>query len=431
MIFNIKLFAASIITTGFLIACFPSSSDDGNDTPEGEILNPIPSSSMGDPNLSSTIPGLSTIPGVSSVGSSSAGVSSQIEVSSSSVVFVPKCNRRPTSLEFRFVTGNVMVAGWQSGTYPAGGLSDGTLIVPEGDPCEEAQAVAPAMVGDDWNIFLQQPWQGRSGERLKLDVITWTSEPSSNTSSAVNTSSQSAVIPGAVAGWLTEEIYNKAFPNRNSFYTWASFVEAFDELQKFSSQGDFRFFLQEGSLDQKKREAAAFFANIIQETGTQNWNSGLYHIVETCAASGTPEGRCVGYGSSSPNYYFGRGPMQLSWNYNYEAFSLAAFNNVTTLLFDPNRVSEDPKVAWLAAMWFWNRVDTSYISNPPPTIHDIMVNGLSFGGYGGFGGTIKVINGGLECSSPNHPKALYRVHYYKQMLNLLGMPEEVSGLNCA
>ena len=34
-------------------------------------------------------------------------------------------------------------------------------------------------------------------------------------------------------------------------------------------------------------------------------------------------------------YYFGRGPKQLSWNYNYGQFSEAWFGNKSTLLNHP------------------------------------------------------------------------------------------------
>ncbi|EER04929.1 Endochitinase 1B, putative, partial [Perkinsus marinus ATCC 50983] len=35
------------------------------------------------------------------------------------------------------------------------------------------------------------------------------------------------------------------------------------------------------------------------------------------------------------------------------------------------------------------------------------------GRYPGFGVTTLIINGGLECSNPNDPRALNRIEYYK------------------
>lgn len=408
MIHQLKMSGLFLFTLMSLVACLNDPADD-----------PEPSN----PDITDPTSSISET-------SSSLQLSSS-ELSSSSEATGPICSRRATDLEFKFTTGEDIALGWQAGTYSTGNLTEGTLVVTEGDPCEEAQPLAAAMVGDDWNLFFQDPWLGRSGEVIKLDVITWSGEPQPDPSSSVEVSSSSVVVEDAVAGWFTEDLYNQAFPYRDPFYTWTSFVEAFDDLQKINTQGDFKSFLKEGTLLQRQREAAAFFANIVQETGTRDWNSGLFHIVETCAATGTPEGRCTGYGSSAGRYYYGRGPMQLSWNYNYEALSTAIYNNSTELLYDPDRVAKDPKIAWLAAMWFWNRVDTSYLSSPPPTIHDIMINGATFGGYGGFGGTIKIINGGIECTAPGNPKATSRTYHYKQMQNLFGIAIDESNLNCA
>lgn len=167
----------------------------------------------------------------------------------------------------------------------------------------------------------------------------------------------------------------------------------------------------------------------MQETGTGQWNSGLHYIVETCAASGSPNGNCVGYGSSAPHYYYGRGPMQLSWDYNYEAFSQSYYGSKALLLNNPSILQNDAKVAWLAAMWFWNRVDPSW-SNPPPAIHDVMVNAKSYRGSIGFGGTIKAINGGLECPSSGNSKAQRRISFYASMQGVLGLSQDSQNLNC-
>ena len=423
MISNLKIG----FTAGMLVACFPNSSEDKPSIPNIPI---DPNSSVVVDDNGSVIPGVSLpYPTSSTVVSST--LSSSGVISSSSVVFVPICQRRtPTSLDFQFITGNLMVAGWQPGSHEMGNLTVGTLIVPSGDPCEDAQELAAKFVGDEYNLFLKDAWRGRSADSIKIDVITWDMGPDTGNSSTTQTSSSSTEIPGAVAGWLTEEIYDQVFPNRDSFFTWTSFVEAFADLQKITQQGDFKSFLLEGTLAQKKREAAAFFGNIVQETGSNRTNTGLTHIVELCAENGVPVARCAtNYGASGSNYYYGRGPLQLSWNYNYQSFSEAIYNNGTTLLYDPDRVHEDPKIAWLAAMWFWNRVDASFFT-PPPTLHDIMINNAYYQGIGGFGGTIKVINGGYECSSANHPQAVNRAKYFNGMQVILGIPEDTSNLNC-
>ena len=193
--------------------------------------------------------------------------------------------------------------------------------------------------------------------------------------------------------------------------------------------GDFRNYLQEGTQIQKEREISAFFANVIQGTGGGRYDNGLIHIEETCANSGHPEGRCWGYKSSPPHCYFGRGPMRLSWSYNYESFSWAVYGDPKELLHDPDRIAQDPSLAWLPAMWFWNRVDDSYVT-PPPTIHEVVVNNANLQGNIGFGATIKIINGGLECPSVNVPNAMWRVHFYSAVQSILGVAEDLSHHHC-
>lgn len=278
-------------------------------------------------------------------------------------------------------------------------------------------------------------------------------------SSAAVSSSSVVNVPGSVAGWFTEDMYNKIFPNRAAFYTWSSFVEAFNALQNingyrqaptYAEDGTFKKFLQEGTLEQKKREAAAFFANIVQETGRGSWNTALYHRVETCAndggnppGPGTVRGHCatdyrtqnnIWGGPVSGKYYYGRGPMQLSWNTNYAWFSQDAFGDQNVLKNNPDLVGNDAKTAWLAAMWFWNRREywapqgQAWGAPANPTLHEIMVNNRSYNNNSGFGGTIKAINGALEC--PTNDKARARGEYFKSIQAEMGISVVSTNLTC-
>ena len=57
--------------------------------------------------------------------------------------------------------------------------------------------------------------------------------------------------------------------------------------------------------------------------------------------------------------YYGRGPMQLSWNYNYGMFSSVyyandqGYNAKMELLNHPENVSNDAVTAFSAAFWFY------------------------------------------------------------------------------
>ncbi|MCI4061420.1 chitinase [Micromonospora sp. R77] len=127
------------------------------------------------------------------------------------------------------------------------------------------------------------------------------------------------------------------FPGRNSFYTYSGLVAALSAYPGFT---------RTGSTIVQRQEAAAFLANVHHETG------GLVHVVEQnqakypqyCDASqpyGCPAGQAD---------YYGRGPIQLSWNFNYNAADIALG---LPLLANPSLVETDAAVAWKTSIWYW------------------------------------------------------------------------------
>ncbi|MFF0480285.1 glycoside hydrolase family 19 protein [Streptomyces sp. NPDC004779] len=195
---------------------------------------------------------------------------------------------------------------------------------------------------------------------------------------------------------VTEAQFNQMFPNRNPFYTYAGLVTATKKYPAFAGTG---------SDTVKKQEAAAFLANVAHETG------GLVHIVEQNTANyphycdrsqsyGCPAGQAA---------YYGRGPIQLSWNFNYKAAGDALGID---LLNNPWRVEREPDIAMMTGLWYWNT------QNGPGTMtaHNAMVNGA------GFGQTIWAINGSLECNGRNPAQVQSRVTKYQQFTQILGVP---------
>ena len=51
--------------------------------------------------------------------------------------------------------------------------------------------------------------------------------------------------------------------------------------------------------------------------------------------------------------FFGRGAIQLSWNYNFRAASEALTGDSTTFCDDPDLVATTPEYAWGAGVFFW------------------------------------------------------------------------------
>ncbi|MFF8291394.1 glycoside hydrolase family 19 protein [Streptomyces sp. NPDC016309] len=202
---------------------------------------------------------------------------------------------------------------------------------------------------------------------------------------------------------VSEAQFNQMFPNRNSFYTYSGLTAALSAYPGFANTG---------SDTVKKQEAAAFLANVSHETG------GLVHIVEQNTAnyphycdSGQPYGCPAGQAA-----YYGRGPIQLSWNFNYKAAGDALGID---LLNNPYRVEREPAVAWKTGLWYWNT------QNGPGTMtpHNAMVNGA------GFGQTIRSINGSLECDGKNPAQVQSRITNYQRFTQILGVPTG-SNLSC-
>lgn len=201
--------------------------------------------------------------------------------------------------------------------------------------------------------------------------------------------------PGDSDFIVTEAQFNQMFPSRNSFYTYQGLVEATASYPGFAGTG--------GDTVQRQ-EAAAFLANVSHETG------GLVHIVEQNTGnyphycdSGQPYGCPAGQAA-----YYGRGPIQLSWNFNYNAAGNALG---LPLLNNPWLVEQDPTVAWQTALWYWNT------QSGPGTMsgHTAMTTGA------GFGESIRSINGAIECDGGNPAQVQSRVSKYQQFTQLLGV----------
>jgi hypothetical protein len=202
--------------------------------------------------------------------------------------------------------------------------------------------------------------------------------------------------PGRSAEFVVSQAqFEQMFPDRDPFYDYDGLMRSIGSFPSFATTGDHATRL---------REAAAFFANIDHET------DGLRVLVEANTANygnycdaGKPYGCPAGNDA-----YFGRGPVQLSWNYNYRAAGDALGLD---LLTDPGVVARDEGVAWKTALWFWN----TQASGSPQTAHGAMVGGA------GFGATIRVFNGEQECDGHNPQQVRDRVDSYQRITKLLGV----------
>ena len=231
-----------------------------------------------------------------------------------------------------------------------------------------------------------------------------------------------------VGSLLTRQEYERLFPHHDPLYSYDSFIKA---------AADFPLFAGEGTPETRKREVAAFFAHAAHETtnggpaspgGEYAW--GLFYTEEL----GCRDGHCTVYntgGTSSyrpapGKSYYGRGPLQLSYAYNY---GQAGSDLGLPLLEKPELVSHDGVVAFEAALWFWMKTQP-----PKPSCHDVICGkwtpssqDVQLGRRPGFGMTIDIINGGQECKSQDpaiKKNREDRIGFYRHFASILNVPVE-------
>src|SRR5690349_24041688 len=195
---------------------------------------------------------------------------------------------------------------------------------------------------------------------------------------------------------VSEQQFGRMFPHRDGFYTYEGLTAALAAYPAFATTGDDTV---------RKQEAAAFLANVSHETGglaevVEQDTANYAHYCDATKPYGCPAGRAA---------YYGRGPIQLSWNFNYK---LAGDALGIDLLHNPYLVEQDAAVAWKTGLWYW------MTQNGPGTMtaHNAMVNGA------GFGETIRRLNGSIECNGGNPAQVQSRINNYTRIVNLLGVP---------
>ncbi|PJF16507.1 Lysozyme-like domain-containing protein [Paramicrosporidium saccamoebae] len=127
--------------------------------------------------------------------------------------------------------------------------------------------------------------------------------------------------------------------------TFEQFVAAINGYAKTSAGGTppapskdiYDAYVKNVSKDMSLKEQALFLANVIWET------AGLQHFEEVACKTGS----CA-YGK-----YYGRGCLQLTWDYNYKEASTDIYKD-DRLVTDPSLAAK-PEGAWRTALWFWNK----------------------------------------------------------------------------
>jgi len=284
----------------------------------------------------------------------------------------------------------------------------------------------------------------------------------------------------AVTSFLTEKQFNDLFPMRDKFYTYAAFAQAVKELGQVSvkitrravsvyqfirtdkATGksttvrqdedwnedwakkkpdssytiDYGNFCAEKDLQTNKKELAAFFANIAHETRhgeNGQYNDGLMFIHENNTSLPYVSDNDA-YPAVAGKKYYGRGPLQLSYNGNYGYASDCIFGDKKVLLENPEKVETDPVTAFKTAIYFWMTPQTA-----KPSAHDVMIGkwqpnaaDKAVNRTPGFGMTINIINGEVECNKGDNMFSMNdRIGFYRHFLKAFGISDANCACSCA
>ncbi|KAI3866158.1 hypothetical protein MKX03_008762 [Papaver bracteatum] len=179
-----------------------------------------------------------------------------------------------------------------------------------------------------------------------------------------------------------------------NFYSYDAFLEAAKSYPSFG---------RTGSMDDSKREIAAFFAHVTHLTGHFCYKEEINGSSKDYCDKGNKQFPCA-----SGKGYYGRGPIQLTWNYNYgPAGKSIGFDGIN----DPDTVTSDAVISFKTAFWFWMN-----------NIHSIITSNQ------GFGPTVRAING-MECNGGNSEAVQARVSYYNTYCTQLSV-EPGNNLSC-
>ncbi|XP_060205096.1 endochitinase 3-like [Lycium barbarum] len=228
---------------------------------------------------------------------------------------------------------------------------------------------------------------------------------------------------------ITGELFDKLLLRRNDnrcpakgFYNYDAFVQAARYFPGFATTGD---------ITDRKRELAAFLAQTSHET-----NGGWPAAEDGPYAWGYCYKRQIGDRTDLPSNciecaadqwpcapgkkYYGRGPIQISYNCNYGPCGVAIGEN---LLGNPDLVENDVVISFKSAIWFWMTPQP-----PKPSCHDVILgkwvpsqSDITAHRVPGYGVITNIINGGLDCGHGPNERITNGIGYYTTFCKILGV----------
>ncbi|KAL7528908.1 hypothetical protein ACHAXR_002695, partial [Thalassiosira sp. AJA248-18] len=272
---------------------------------------------------------------------------------------------------------------------------------------------------------------------------------------------------------ITETVFKTMAPQAFPPYSYSGFCAAVRKYNKnHPTEGVFNM----GNIDQQKSELASYFGNALHESdefragreylmcadrielggevycrpcdvSSFDWDlmkcpvgaslaSGGRAFNSYCSSNLAPPEGCecddvyersesgpmAGYVKAN-QVYFGRGSIQLSWNYNYIRASVALTGAPQTFCQRPDLVATNEEYAWGAGLFYW----MENIKNDKTCHQSVLLDE-------DFGLTLDNINGGLECPADDygwHGKAVQlRLNRYCRAASAIGVKDLLSLDGC-
>ncbi|XP_010555448.2 PREDICTED: endochitinase CH25 [Tarenaya hassleriana] len=228
---------------------------------------------------------------------------------------------------------------------------------------------------------------------------------------------------GGISGVISRSQFEDMLKHRNDgacpargFYSYDAFLTAASSFPAFGTTGD---------TPTRKKEIAAFFGQTSHET-TGGWATAPDGPYAWGYCFKQEQNPASDYCSNSATWpcapgkrYYGRGPMQLTWNYNY---GQCGRDIGVDLLNNPDLVANDAVIAFKAAIWFWMTPQS-----PKPSCHAVIVGqwtpsgaDQAAGRVPGYGVITNIINGGLECGHGQDNRVADRIGFYQRYCSILG-----------
>ncbi|MBA0829148.1 hypothetical protein Goarm_013768 [Gossypium armourianum] len=232
---------------------------------------------------------------------------------------------------------------------------------------------------------------------------------------------------GGLSSIVTREVFEEMLPYRNDprcpaagFYTYDALMEAAKAYPAFAATGDDAT---------RKREVAAFFGQTSHETsGGVGWNApggpyvwGYCFTKQINPPSDYLDKTCKEYPCVPGQKYYGRGPIQLTWNYNYGQFG-ATIGMEKELLENPDLIVSDATLCFQSALWFWMTPQ-----GLKPSCHDVITGAwtpsardVAAGRFPGYGVITNIVNGGL-CGRGWNAAGEDLIGFYKRYCDMFGV----------